>query len=171
MNVIESENHWRVSHSGYSIRCGYTDDFRIICEYPGSREPGKLDGKRFEQWLKDAEHICELHNSTLAAAPQPPVEVTDEMCKQAYRVKWAREPHALEDIDSEDIEWAREWLQAWQQVLGPQLGMVTREELARAVEDAFKEGIMKQREAYVMGKTHHEAWLNSNARKALGGGE
>lgn len=73
MTTIESENHWRVSHSGYSIKCGWSDNVRIVCQYPGSSEPGKLDGARFEQWLTDAEHICELHNAAIAAAPPAPV--------------------------------------------------------------------------------------------------
>lgn len=65
MTFIESENHWRVSHSGHSIKCGYLGEVRIVCEFPGSRLPGKLDGKRFEQWLEDAQRICDLHNATL----------------------------------------------------------------------------------------------------------
>lgn len=77
-------------------------------------------------------HAAGIWRKMLAAAPPAPVvEVTDEQCVQAYRIRWAHEPLALEDIDDEDIEWAREWLRAWQQVLDPQLGMVTREELER----------------------------------------
>ena len=65
-DVIESELHWRVSKSGYSIKCGWSDSARIVCAYHNTT--GKLDPKRFEQWLKDAEQICELHNRSLENA-------------------------------------------------------------------------------------------------------
>ena len=60
-------------------------------------------------------------------------------------------------------------LAAVQQVLGPQLGMVTREEMAREVEAAFREG-------WGFGEIQPDdgadlGWQQSNARKALGGGE
>lgn len=168
MNVIESENNWRVSHSGYSIKCGWPDNVRIVCQYPGSSAPGKLDWARFEQWLKDAEHICELHNAALT--PPPVVEVTDETAYELHQALHnARSEYIRKTPDPLPWYWdMAAWIYAVQQVLGQTLGRVTREELARAVEAAFKEGIMKQREAYIMGKTHHEVWLNSNARTALG---
>lgn len=63
MSEIHSEHHWRVSMSGYSIKCGWADNTRIVCAYHGGA--GKLDAERFKQWLEDAEHICDLHNATL----------------------------------------------------------------------------------------------------------
>ena len=64
---IESDKHWRISKSGYSIKVGFMDEVRIVCEYPFARAPGPLDGKKFSLWLEDAEHICELHNASLGS--------------------------------------------------------------------------------------------------------
>jgi len=59
------------------------------------------------------------------------------------------------------------WLFKWQQVLGPTLGMVTREELARAVEAAFRDGFQTGN-CQLPDEDPGTYWLNSNARKALG---
>jgi len=53
-------NKWRVSKSGYTIRTGLGDNKRIIAAYPFNTQI--LDGKLFEQWLEDADLICDLHN-------------------------------------------------------------------------------------------------------------
>ncbi len=60
MNYIENENDWRISMSGFSIKTGWSDSKRIIAQYPG--KASLLDKDRFQQWLADAEHICDLHN-------------------------------------------------------------------------------------------------------------
>jgi len=111
-----------------------------------------------------------------AAPPAPVVEVTDEQCVQAYRIKWAHEPLAL-DIDAEDIEWSKEWLRAWQQVLGPTLGLVTREEYDRlrvALRDcAQKAEALKQpcgddpESAQAVRNAQYQA-ISSSAHLALG---
>lgn len=63
MTYISDENEWRLSRSGYSIKTGWSDSKRIVAKYPGMTTP--LDKDRYQQWLKDAEHICELHNAAL----------------------------------------------------------------------------------------------------------
>lgn len=127
MNVIKSENHWRVSHSGYSIKCGWSDNARIICQYPGSSAPGKLDGTRFEQWLKDAEHICELHNAALT--PPPVVEVTDETAYELHQALHnARSEYIRKTPDPLPWYWdMAAWIYAVQQVLGHAHPLALRE--------------------------------------------
>lgn len=64
---IDDPRKYRISTSGYTIVSGYNGmDRREIAAYPGIRLPGKLDNKRYETWLEDAERICELHNRELA---------------------------------------------------------------------------------------------------------
>ena len=69
---------------------------------------------------------------TLAAAPAPPVvEVTDDVAK-AVLMAFADFPVRLRNA------WTgQDMIAAVQSVLGPALGMVTREEMARAVEEAI----------------------------------
>ncbi len=61
---IDDPREWRVSRSGYSIKTGWGDDKRIVASYHNPNSP--FDQKRFEQWLEDAERICDLHNTTLS---------------------------------------------------------------------------------------------------------
>lgn len=58
---IESDKHWRISKSGYSIKTGWATESRIVCQYHGP--PNDMD--RFQRWLEDAEYICELHNAAV----------------------------------------------------------------------------------------------------------
>ena len=67
MTFIENPDHWRVSKSGYSIKTGWATDTRIVASYHNPHE-SPLDAKRFQQWLEDADRICELHNAMLATA-------------------------------------------------------------------------------------------------------
>lgn len=60
---IDDERKWRISKSGFSIKTGWSDDKRIIALYPGGTGP--MDRNKFNQWLEDAERICELHNASL----------------------------------------------------------------------------------------------------------
>lgn len=71
---IESDKHWRISKSGYSIKAGWADNSRIICSYPFAHLPGKLDLDKFRVWLSDAERICDLHNKSI----ENDVTMTDE---------------------------------------------------------------------------------------------
>ena len=61
--IIDDERKWRISKSGFSIKTGWSGDKRIIAQYSGLSSP--LDGKRFQQWLDDAEKICDLYNAAL----------------------------------------------------------------------------------------------------------
>lgn len=60
---IDDPRKWRLSKSGFSIKTGWSDEKKIIAKYPGVVSP--LDGKQFQEWMDNAERICELHNSTL----------------------------------------------------------------------------------------------------------
>ena len=60
---IDDPRKWRVSMSGHSIKTGWGDEKKIIASYPGKAQP--LDSEKFQEWLENAEHICQLHNSTL----------------------------------------------------------------------------------------------------------
>jgi len=59
--MINNENKWRVSKSGYSIRTGLGDENKIIAIFNGqfSAENPEI----FEQWLVNAELICDLYNN------------------------------------------------------------------------------------------------------------
>ena len=61
--IIDDERKWRISKSGFSIKTGWSGDKRIIAQYSGLSSP--LDEKRFQQWLDDAEKICDLYNAAL----------------------------------------------------------------------------------------------------------
>jgi len=104
-----------------------------------------------------------IYGEMLAAAPPPPVvEVTDEVAEKVY---WA---HRKNDYRPR-FEWSvgHSMIAAVQSELGPQLGLVTREELARAVEDAYMEG----RSDFTHGSGIAQIdWRNSMTRKALGVG-
>lgn len=60
---INDERMWRISKSGFSIKTGWGDNKRIIAAYPGL--PTAKDTDRFQQWLDDAEMICDLYNASL----------------------------------------------------------------------------------------------------------
>lgn len=57
------EFKWRVSKSGFSIKSGRDEDCYLIAKYPGAIQP--LDSEEFQNWLMNAELICELFNNTL----------------------------------------------------------------------------------------------------------
>lgn len=114
----------------------------------------------------------ELHKSlnTFAAAPPAPVvEVTKATCAKVARANVdARLATAPDEIlESATAIEALAWLFKWQQVLVPTIGMVTREELARAVEAAFRDGFQTGN-CQLPDEDPGTYWLNSNARKALG---
>jgi hypothetical protein len=60
---IDDPRKWSLSKSGFSIKTGWADEKKIIAAYPGQVYP--IDGKRFQEWMDNAEHICELHNKSL----------------------------------------------------------------------------------------------------------
>lgn len=61
---IGDSRRWRVSRSGYSIKTGSGDETRIVAGYHNPHEL-PLDSARYQQWLDDAEAICDAHNGTL----------------------------------------------------------------------------------------------------------
>lgn len=60
-DFIKSENHWRVSKSGYSIKQGFMDNVKIIRRYEGRIG----DYAHFERWLDEAFKLCDEHNAAL----------------------------------------------------------------------------------------------------------
>lgn len=60
---ITDRNEWRVSKSGFSIRTGWSDEKRIIAMSPCN--PKDFDSAEYQQWLDNAQHICDLHNASL----------------------------------------------------------------------------------------------------------
>ena len=62
---IDDPRKWRLSRSGFSIKTGWGDEKKIIAKYPGEAPP--LDEKQFQEWMNNAERICELHNATLSS--------------------------------------------------------------------------------------------------------
>jgi hypothetical protein len=60
---IDDPRKWRVSMSGFSIKTGWGDEKKIIAAYPGKSQP--LDDEKYQEWLANAEHICQSHNATL----------------------------------------------------------------------------------------------------------
>lgn len=62
---IDNPRKWRLSKSGFSIKTGWSDEKKIIAAYPGTINP--LNGIQFQEWMDNAEHICNLHNSDLLA--------------------------------------------------------------------------------------------------------
>jgi len=63
VNFIDDPRKWRLSMSGFSIKTGWSDSKKIIAKYPGARSP--LDNPAFEEWVENAEKICELYNAAL----------------------------------------------------------------------------------------------------------
>jgi hypothetical protein len=49
--------------SGFSIKTGWGDQQRTVAMFPGMIRP--IDETMYQQWLNDAEAICERHNSAL----------------------------------------------------------------------------------------------------------
>lgn len=72
---------------------------------------------------------------------------------------------AIVDRDHESL--GKDMIAAVQQVLGPQLGLVTREEMARRVEAAYRE--CGNELCHYDSALVDQWWTESNARKALGG--
>jgi hypothetical protein len=60
---IDDPRRWRVSMSGFSIKTGWGDQQRTVAMFPGMIRP--IDETMYQQWLNDAEAICERHNSAL----------------------------------------------------------------------------------------------------------
>lgn len=69
---IPSDKHWRVSKSGYSIKTGWTDDSRIVAAF---HAPVPFDSVRFERWLEDAQHACDLHNASIDGAARADAKI------------------------------------------------------------------------------------------------
>lgn len=75
----ESEEAWRVSKSGFSIKQGWGDDCRIVTKYAG--DPVNIDGQKFNKWLNDAQAICDAYN---AALTRPTQEAGDAVNSARY---------------------------------------------------------------------------------------
>jgi hypothetical protein len=57
---IKDPAEWRISASGYSIKTGWGDEKRIVALAPVDTHG---NAERYQQWLEDAEHICDMHNA------------------------------------------------------------------------------------------------------------
>lgn len=69
---IDDPRKWRISMSGFSIKTGWGDEKKVVAKYPGVAHP--LDAKQFQEWMDNAERICELHNATLTLSDEDKVE-------------------------------------------------------------------------------------------------
>lgn len=58
---IDDPRKWRISKSGYSIKTGWADEKKIVAKCPVEAS----DGAAFNEWLENAEKICDLYNATL----------------------------------------------------------------------------------------------------------
>ena len=125
-------------------------------------------------------NCCNQWYAMLAAAPPAPVvEVTKATCAKVARANVDARLAAAPDeiLESVTASGMLAWLFKWQQVLGPTLGMVTREELARAVEEngRFREALTEIARSVQLGAgmtyVVHGHSACKIARKALGGVE
>lgn len=117
-------------------------------------------------------NCCNQWYAMLAAAPQTPVvEVTMAQAEEITRIMDSKPMRMTRVANGHDM------IAAVQQVLGPTLGMVTREELALAVEAAYRDGhgdgVQAERNLCQNDESYNENddWDASATRKALGGGE
>lgn len=95
-------------------------------------------------------------------APQPPeVVVSDEMAKKAMH-HYHHNP-----VRNSNSEHGRDMIAAVQSILGPTLGLVSREDVARMVEAAYREGQDNPRDHCT---NSYDAWARSIARKRLESG-
>ena len=109
---------------------------------------------------QDEQFWIDVWEAMIAASPAPPVvSVTDEM---AHRVANSFYGEATLGNKLE----VTEVLQLWQRELGPALGMVAREEMARAVEAAYLEAVEALNPCFTTADT---LWHESEARKRLEG--
>jgi hypothetical protein len=102
--------------------------------------------------------------AALNAAPAPPVvEVTDEVAERVND-EWDR--LVMRQDCSPDAACGYDMIAAVQSILGPTLGMVTREEHAREVQAAYRDGVNALRTQSP--ELVYELWVTSDARKRLG---
>lgn len=66
---VDAEDTLRISKSGYSVKVGWQEK-RIIAKCPYELN----DMKGFQQWLEDAQRLCDGWNNTHPASPTPNVE-------------------------------------------------------------------------------------------------
>lgn len=64
--IIDDPRKFRISKSGYSIKTGWGDETRIVASYHNPFET-PMDAKRFNQWLDDAQTMCDAYNALLAS--------------------------------------------------------------------------------------------------------
>lgn len=113
----------------------------------------------------DEKFWIDVWNAMLNSAPQPPeVVVTEEA-----RVRVIRDMiSGLPSVRYNRGDVAEAYLLAWQRELGPHLGLVPREDVARVVEAAYRECASEL--------CHYDTalvdqwWAESDARKRLEGG-
>jgi hypothetical protein len=94
----------------------------------------------------------DYYTEMIAAAPAPPVvDVTDDVARQIANEYYGGAPVNAPEVAGQHM------IAAVQSILGPTLGMISREEHAAAVEAAYREG------------THQLCgdWPESEARKRL----
>jgi hypothetical protein len=105
----------------------------------------------------DEQFWIDVWNAMLASAPPPPVvEVTDELAE-----KVAHTATMTMHADTTFPKIGRDMISAVQSILGPTLGMISRDEHAAAVEAAYREA------QEIDGSLSDEHWLRSDARKRL----
>ena len=111
---------------------------------------------------QDEQFWIDVWEAMIATAPAPPVvEVSDEVCQRIYDHWVAGAPDIRGQCQS-----ARTMIAAVQTILGPTLGLVTLEEMARAVEAAYLEAVEALNPCFTTADT---LWHESEARKRLEG--
>ena len=70
MHYIDDPRKWRLSQTGFSIKTGWADEKKIIAAYPGLVSP--LNPNSFQEWMDNAQRICDLHNAALDATEEVP---------------------------------------------------------------------------------------------------
>jgi hypothetical protein len=102
---IDDQRKWRISKSGFSIKTGWADEKKYIAKYPGTVAP--LDAKAFQEWLDNAERICDLYNASLSPAAN-----AEERKDALARIKQWSEAYPLEVFPEPDFKKANELLKA-----------------------------------------------------------
>jgi len=105
--------------------------------------------------------LVELRARLAAINAPPTVEVTDDLARDIHR------EYADNKGDGSKVCSGRAMIDAVQSILGPTLGLVTREEMVREVEAAYREAVDTLNPCFA---TADALWEGSAARKRLEGG-
>lgn len=65
---MDGPNWLRLSKSGYSLRVGWGDEKRIVATCPGTSQTQHADPEIFQQWMLDAERLCNGWNRDNSAS-------------------------------------------------------------------------------------------------------